>query len=100
MDRSGFVAGHAPIDAVVLFLLAVEGSQEEQRSGGEEHVVRVQLDRIAIFEPLDDWRWFALGLAVQGYWVSFRDGDVAWVFRYSRGSELSCKENEKNCGFS
>lgn len=100
MNRSGFVAGHAPVHAVVLVLFAVDGPQEEERPGREQDVVGVQLDQVTVLEPLDDGGRFALGLAVERDGVVFGDDRVRGVFCDSRGAVLSCEGGgrEKNKG--
>lgn len=94
--RAGLVAGHTPVDAAVLFPLAVHHPQEEERATGQEDAVRLGVERrrphqfaLVASKPLDRRLGPSLGLAVQRHWLVFGHSDVRGVFGDSWRPELT-----------
>lgn len=92
--RPRYVFRHAPVHAPVLLLLAVDGAQEEQGSGRQQHPVGLVVGgrrphRLSVLVPLDAGLGPALGLAVQGDGLVFGHYDVGGVLRYAGRAVLS-----------
>lgn len=92
--RPGQVLGDAPVHSGVLFLLAVHGPQKKQRSGRQQHAMRLVIRRrgfheLAVLVPLDIRVRFALRLAIEGDRLVLRHYDVGGVFRDTRRPVLT-----------
>lgn len=94
--RSRLVAGHAPVDAAVLLPLAVHHPQEEERAAGQQHAVRLGVERrrphqlaLVASKPLDRRLGTTLGLAVQRHRLVFGHCDVRGVLGDSRRPQLT-----------
>lgn len=99
MHRAGGVAGHAPIHAAVLLLLAVHGAQEEQRTGRQQHAMRLIVagtgaHRVAVLVPLDARFRFAVRLAVERHRLVLGHDDVAGVLGDAWRSILGCNGDD------
>lgn len=95
-DSAGDVLGYTPVDASVLFLLAVDDPQEEQTAGRQDDAVtlRASVQLLAVLPPLDGRLRLALGLTVQRHRVVLGHYRVRRVLRDAWRPELACNRED------